>query len=66
MGFKLNLYYLCVANKEIDGSQYTITWYINNNKISYKSKEVVEGVIDILEEKFRKMLTVSFGPIYDF
>ena len=31
MGFALNPYDMCVANKEIDGSQCTIVFYINDN-----------------------------------
>ena len=66
MDFKLNPYDLCVVNKEINGLQCTIIWHINNNKISHKSKEAVEGVIDSLEKKFGIILLVSFGPVCDF
>ena len=34
MGFVLNPYDPCVANCVIDGSQCTIAWYIDDNKIS--------------------------------
>ena len=45
MGFKLNLYDLCVANKMINGSQCTVVFYVDDNKISHKDPAVVNGVI---------------------
>ena len=45
MDFVVNPYDRCVANKEINGSQYTITWYVNDNKISHKDDKVLEDII---------------------
>jgi hypothetical protein len=35
MGFKLNPYNTCFANKLIDGKQCTLVWYVDNTKISH-------------------------------
>jgi len=35
MGFVLNPYDPCVANKIINGKQCTIVWYVDDNKISH-------------------------------
>ena len=35
LGFKENLYDMCVVNKEIKDSQCTIMWYDDNLKISH-------------------------------
>ena len=40
MDFKLNRYDPCVANKQIKGHQCTITWYVDDSKISHKDPEV--------------------------
>ena len=32
-GFSLNQYEMCIANKEINGHQCTIAWYVDNNKV---------------------------------
>jgi hypothetical protein len=40
MGFELNPFGTCVANKMIDGKQCTIAWYIDNNKISHMDEQV--------------------------
>ena len=45
MGFELNPYDLCVANKTINGTQCTIAFYVDDNKISHKDPAVVKKVI---------------------
>ena len=35
MGFKLNPYDPCVANKLVKGSQMTIAWYVDDLRISH-------------------------------
>ena len=59
MGFKLSLYKLYIANKEIDKSQCIVVWYVDNNKILYKSNAAVEEIISDLETKL-KMSFVLF------
>ena len=56
-GFKLNPYDQCVANatRIIKGKQCTICWYVDDNLITHKSKEVVKEVIKKIESKFVKM-----------
>ena len=66
MGFKLNPYDLCVANKMIDGSQCTITFYVDDNKISHKRPEVVQKVISELEQHFGKLTVQSDVKHFDF
>ena len=65
MGYKLNPYDLCVANAEIEGSQCTICWYVDDNKISHKNPEVVSMVIKKIEAKFGKM-SQTRGEEHDF
>ena len=64
MGFTLNPYDSCVANKIIDGKQCTIAFYVNDNKISHEDSKVVSKVIEELTEKFGK-LTVQRGNKFD-
>ena len=65
MGFILNPYDFCVANAEIDGSQCTICWYVDDNKISHKDPKVVDNVIRKIEAKFGKMPQTR-GDKHDF
>ena len=65
MGFKLNLYNLCVANRIIKGKQYTTVWYVDNNKVSHIEAKVVDLIIKKIERKFRKM-SQTWGKNYKF
>lgn len=60
MGFVLNPYDLCVANKTVNGNQLTILWYVDDLKISHIEKQVVLNTIKQLEEYFGN-LTVTSG-----
>ena len=65
MGFTLNPYDLCVANADIDGSQCTICWYVDDNKISHMKDEVIDSIIEKIESKFGKM-SQTRGDEHDF
>jgi len=45
-GFKLNDYDKCVANKTTNSKQCTITWHVDDLKISHLDKKVVIGIIE--------------------
>ena len=64
-GFVLNKYDPCIANKDIQGSQCTIAWYVDDSKISHKNSEVVTRMINKLEDKFEKM-SVTRGSKHTF
>ena len=64
-GFTINPYDKCVANKEINGSQCTIVWYVDDNKISHRDTKVVDEVIDIMKGHFGD-LTINRGDAHTF
>ena len=45
MGYKLNPYDTCIANKMVNGKQCTVAWYVDDNKISHMDPTVVTEVI---------------------
>eukprot|EP00816_Leptocylindrus_hargravesii_P009961 CAMPEP_0196810812 /NCGR_PEP_ID=MMETSP1362-20130617/14304_1 /TAXON_ID=163516 /ORGANISM="Leptocylindrus danicus, Strain CCMP1856" /LENGTH=126 /DNA_ID=CAMNT_0042185963 /DNA_START=234 /DNA_END=611 /DNA_ORIENTATION=- len=55
MGFKLNKYDPCVANKKIKGTQFTIGWWVDDNAMTHDSDSVIDDVIADIEAKFGKM-----------
>ena len=55
MGFELNPYDQCVANRMVNGSQQTICFYVDDNKISHVDPEVNTEVIKRIEERFGKL-----------
>ena len=64
-GFAINPYDKCVANKEINGSQCTIMWYVDDNKISHKESSVVDDVLGMIRNYFGD-ITVSRGEEHTF
>ena len=65
MGFSLNPYDPCVANRTIHGRQCTICWYVDDMKISHERSSVVDKVIKEIEKSFGKM-TVTRGTKHTF
>ena len=65
LGFKLNPYDLCVANKMIQGKQCTIGWYVDDNVATH----VDQSVLDDLKESVREhvgAITHTDGDTHDF
>lgn len=56
IGFRVNPYDNCVANKTMDdGKQCTICWYVDDLKVSHVSERVVRDVIQTIEGRFGPM-----------
>ena len=66
LGFVVNPYDWCVANKDIDGKQCTIGWYVDDLKISHVKEGVIEDILRKLESRFGKEapLTVTRGKVH--
>jgi len=64
-GFVLNPYDPCVANKIVNGSQFTICWYVDDLKLSHASPEEVTKMVSKLEEYFGEM-NVSRGKNHTY
>ena len=65
LGFTLNPYDPCVVNANIKGSQCTIVWYVDDNKISHKDQAVVNDLIQCIKAKFGHM-TKTQGDEHEF
>ena len=69
LGFVLNPYDKCVANKMINGKQCTILWHVDDLKISHESKEVLDKIIAMLNKKYSTKdlgLTVTHGKVHEY
>ena len=49
-GFKVNPYDPCVANKMINGKQMTVTWYVDDLKISHMDSNEVTTFMEHLRK----------------
>lgn len=65
MGFVINPYDPCVANMDIEGSQCTVCWYVDDTKVSHKNPEVVTMILNKFEKLFHK-LTIKRGKEHTF
>ena len=65
LGFVLNPYDPCVANAMLDGSQCTVAWYVDDNKISHVDTSVVDRIINAIEADFGEM-TKTRGNVHSF
>ena len=65
MGFEINPYDRCIANKNVNGSQCTIVWYVDDAKISHKDASVVKSVVDDIQQHFGKM-NPTFGKSQEY
>ena len=54
MGFELNPYNKCVANKMIDGKQTTIAWWVDDNCLTHLSDKVLDRVIKRIYNRARR------------
>ena len=63
MGFEVNSYDECVANKVIEGRQCTILWHVDDIKVSHIDSQVVSEVLGESEDEYGKeaSVTVSHG-----
>ena len=64
-GYELNPYDKCVANKVINGKQYTIGWYVDDNIVGHKGIKVIDDLIGKIDARFPG-LVVQKGPKVDF
>ena len=51
-GFKINPYDPCVANKHVKGTYLTVTWHVDDLKISHKLKKVVDDFVAWLDKTY--------------
>ncbi|KAG7353002.1 reverse transcriptase RNA-dependent DNA polymerase [Nitzschia inconspicua] len=68
LGFEINPYDECVANKIINGKQCTIAWYVDDLKLSHEDPAVVEDIFTKLQAEFGKEapLTVTRGKVHNY
>jgi hypothetical protein len=68
MGFVINPYDTCVANKTINGKQCTITWHVDDVKISHMDEQVLEDIIEQLNKQYGTInpLVVTHGSVHDY
>jgi hypothetical protein len=52
IGFIINTYNPCVANKIIEGKQMTICFHVDDGKLSHRKKKLMDTMIEYLREEY--------------
>lgn len=63
ISFEVNPYDPCVANKIVNGTQLTITWHIDDLKISHLLSKVVDRMITWLRGKYETLFSDCTGAM---
>ena len=68
LGFEANPYDFCVVNKTINGSQCTIGWHVEDQKISHVDGNVNREILTILQQEYRKEAPIASttGKVHDY
>jgi hypothetical protein len=73
IGFVINPYDPCVANKMIEGDQMTICFHVDDCKLSHRKTKVVDNMIDYLRQEYESIfkdgsgaMTVIRGKIHKY
>ena len=70
IGFKVNPYDICVANKIVNGKQITVLWHVDDLKVSHVDAVIVDDFIEWAKKKYEDpgitKLTPSRGKVHDY
>ena len=66
MGFTLNPYDPCVANKMVNGNQLTVSWHVDDLTISCVDEAPIHYVIQQLKNIYGQNLKESIGLVHDY
>jgi hypothetical protein len=73
IGFLFNPYDPCVANKSINEQQMTITFHVDDCKLSHRDSKVMDDMIDWLQQEYKSIfedgsgkMTVSRGKVHTY
>jgi hypothetical protein len=67
-GFELNPYDPCVANKMVNKQQLTVSWHIDDLKVSHADTKTVDDFITWLNQSYGELKTVTStrGKLHDY
>ncbi len=66
MGFEINPYDPCVANKMVNGTQMTIRWHVDDLMISHLSQGEIMKVVRQIKDIYGENLAETSGTVHDY
>ena len=65
-GFEINPYDPCVANKVVNGPQMTVTWHVDDLKVSHNDYHEVTKFLMYSGDLYGNRITVNRGTVHDY
>jgi hypothetical protein len=66
MGFEINPYDPCVANKLVSGKQMTVRWHVDDLMISHIDKSEILKFARYIKDIYRDNLAENVGKVHDY
>ncbi len=66
MGFEINPYDPCNANKMVNKSQMTIRWHVDDLMISHLKQKEIMQVVQQINDIYGKSLKENVGTVHDY
>jgi hypothetical protein len=63
VGFEINPYDPCVANKIVDGTQMTICFHVDDCKLSHRNSRANNNIIDWLHQEYESIFEDGSGKM---
>ena len=66
MGFEINPYDPCVANKLVSGKQMTVRWHVDDLMINHIHKSQILKFVRCIKDIYGDNLTENVGKVHDY
>jgi hypothetical protein len=66
MGFEINPYDSCVANKTVNGTQMAVRWHVDDLMISYTSQDDSMAFVKKIKDIYGENLAEKVGTVHDY
>ncbi len=66
MGFKINPYNPCIANKMVNGTKMTVRWHVDDLMISYTSQDNIMAFVKKIKDIYGENLAEKVGMVHNF
>jgi hypothetical protein len=66
MGFTINPYDPCIANKMVNGSQMTVRWHVDDLMISHAVHDDIMTFVQQIKDIYGENLTETVGTVHDY
>ncbi len=65
MGFQINPYDPCIANKMVNGTQMMIRWHVDDLMMSHVSRDEIMKIVQEIKNIYGENLTKNIGKVHD-